>query len=56
LWNVKLNRYANIKEKLKLQSFPEDFNIVVSKTQLNKQLGNSISVNVLKEIIIQLLM
>ncbi len=54
LWNVKLNRYANTKEKLKLQCFPIEFKNVVSKTQLHKQIGNSISVNVLKEIIINL--
>ena len=33
-----------------LQGFPEDFKQVVSKSQLKKQLGNSISVNVLEAI------
>ena len=48
LWNVKKSRYSNILERLKLQGFNQNFNQVVSKTQLNKQIGNSISVNVLK--------
>jgi DNA (cytosine-5)-methyltransferase 1 len=48
LWNVKLNRYANIKEYLKLQGFDVTFNYVISKTQIKKQIGNSISINVLK--------
>ena len=50
LWNVPLGRYANTKERLKLQGFPSTFKQVVSDTQLNKQIGNSMSVNVLKEI------
>ena len=55
LWNVKLHRFANSNEKLKLQGFTKKFNIVVSKTQFNKQIGNTISVNVLKKIIKNLL-
>jgi DNA (cytosine-5)-methyltransferase 1 len=47
LWNVILSRYANIKEKLMLQGF-KNINKKVSNTQLHKQIGNSISVNVLK--------
>jgi|LakMenEpi03Aug12_release.lakeMendotaPanAssembly.Ray.scaffolds.fasta_scaffold271653_2 DNA (cytosine-5)-methyltransferase 1 len=54
LWNVKLNRYANIKEYLKLQGFDVTFNYVISKTQIKKQIGNSISINVLKAIIFQI--
>ena len=54
LWNVKLNRYANIKEYLKLQGFDVTFNYVISKTQIKKQIGNSINVNVLKAIIFQI--
>lgn len=55
LWNVKKQRFANIKECLKLQGFSENFIQKVSETQLKKQIGNSINVNVLKEIIKNLL-
>lgn len=48
LWNVKLSRYANIKENLLLQGFPLNFKQVVYDSQLKKQIGNSMSVNVLK--------
>jgi len=48
LYNVVKNRYINIKEQLLLQGFNIDFKQVVSKSQLNKQIGNSMSVNVLK--------
>jgi DNA (cytosine-5)-methyltransferase 1 len=48
LWNIKKSRYANIKERLKLQGFNLNFKQVVSKTQMDKQIGNSMSVNVLK--------
>lgn len=48
LWCVLKHRYANTNEYLKLQGFPIDFKIIVSKTQLKKQVGNSMSVNVLK--------
>ena len=50
LWNIPLHRYANINEYLMLQGFPLDFKQVVSNKQLKKQLGNSMSVNVLCEI------
>lgn len=48
IWNVPLQRYANITEFLKLQGFNTNFKIVVSTTQTRKQLGNTMSVNVLK--------
>ena len=48
IWNVILSRYANIKENLMLQGFPKTFKKNVSDSQLKKQIGNSISVNVLK--------
>ena len=48
LWNVKLSRYANIKENLLLQGFSKNFKQIISKSQLKKQLGNTMSVNVLK--------
>lgn len=50
LWCVKYNRFCNVKEWLSLQGFPTDFKQVVSNTQMKKQIGNSMSVNVLKEI------
>lgn len=51
LWCSKIGRYANVNEYLKLQGFDIDsFKRVVNTTQLKKQAGNSMSVNVLKEI------
>lgn len=47
---VKYNRLINLKEALKLQGFPKNFKQVVSRTQFSKQIGNSMSVNVVKEI------
>jgi DNA (cytosine-5)-methyltransferase 1 len=47
LYNYKLNRYANINEYLQLQGFPQNFKINVSNNQLKKQIGNSISINIL---------
>lgn len=55
LWCKPMNRYANIKELLSLQGFPITFNKVVSTRQLKKQIGNSMSVNVLTEIFKNLL-
>jgi DNA (cytosine-5)-methyltransferase 1 len=48
LWCIPKKRFANVKEYLKLQGFELNFKIVVSKTRIKKQLGNSISINVLK--------
>ena len=48
---VKQNRPILPKEALKLQGFDKNFKQVVSKHQIMKQLGNSMSVNVLKKII-----
>jgi len=50
LWCVPEHRKANIKEHLRLQGFPEKFKQIVSNTQLKRQIGNSMSVNVLKEL------
>jgi len=50
LWCVPLKRYANIKEMLELQGFPSNFKQDVSNTQLKRQIGNSMSVCVLKEL------
>ena len=46
------NRYLTPRECLNLQGF-KDFTQVVSNTQMYKQAGNSMSVNVIKEIITQ---
>jgi DNA (cytosine-5)-methyltransferase 1 len=51
LWCVPKHRYANIKELLMLQGFDIHFKNVISKSQLKKQIGNSMSVNVVKTII-----
>lgn len=50
LWCVPKHRYANIKENLSLQGFPIDFKQDVSNYQFKKQIGNSMSVNVLKKL------
>jgi DNA (cytosine-5)-methyltransferase 1 len=55
LWCVPFHRKANIKECLELQGFPRNFKQVVSDTQLKKQIGNSMSVCVLKAILANLL-
>lgn len=47
---LKYNRYLTIEEKLILQGFPKNFKKVVCTSQLEKQIGNSMNVNVLKEI------
>lgn len=46
-----LKRQFNVKELLQLQGFPKKFKVVVSKSQIVKQIGNSMSVCVLKKII-----
>jgi DNA (cytosine-5)-methyltransferase 1 len=48
LWCKPMKRYANNREYLKLQGFPYTFKQVVSDRQFKKQIGNSMSVNVLK--------
>jgi len=45
---TKYKRYLICSEYLLLQGFKLDFKKVVSNTQLHKQIGNSMSVNVLK--------
>jgi len=55
MWCYPLNRYINIKERRWLQGFSNSFQQVVSDTQLKKQLGNSMSVNVLVAILQQLI-
>jgi site-specific DNA-cytosine methylase len=51
LWCVRKKRYANTKEWAKLQGFPVNFKQVVSKTQFKKQMGNTMSVNVIRELL-----
>jgi DNA (cytosine-5)-methyltransferase 1 len=46
-----LKRTLTISELLQLQGFPKNFKVVVSKTQIVKQIGNSMSVCVVKKII-----
>jgi len=46
-----LNRKFSIQELLQLQGFPKKFKVVASKTQITKQIGNSMSVCVVKKII-----
>ena len=55
LWNVPMHRRATITELLSLQGFPKDFIQVVSDTQMKKQIGNSMSVNVLVELFKEIL-
>ena len=52
--NIKYKRRATNKELLMLQGFNTDFDVLVSQTQFRYQIGNSMSVNVLKCIIINL--
>lgn len=47
LWCIPLSRYSTVNELLGLQGFFQ-FRQVISKTQMTKQIGNSMSVNVLK--------
>ncbi len=47
---IPMHRKANIKELLTLQGFNPKFKQVVSDSQLKKQIGNSISVNVLEHL------
>lgn len=47
-WNLPMHRKASNRELLALQGFPTNFKQVVSDTQFRKQIGNSMSVNVLE--------
>lgn len=53
LWD--LGRKLSVRESLRLQGFPESFRMPVSDAQAYKQLGNSVSVPVLKAIARQML-
>lgn len=48
-------RKLSIKEKLRLQGFPDTFNTPCSYTQTSKQLGNSMTVKVVEEVLKRLL-
>jgi DNA (cytosine-5)-methyltransferase 1 len=51
-----LNRVFSLKELLQLQGFPKSFKVVVTPTQIIKQIGNSMSVCVVKKVIQETLM
>ena len=50
MWCAPMNRKASVKELLSLQGFPKNFKQIVSDTQMKKQIGNSMSVNVLEHL------
>ena len=54
MWCVPMQRKATIGELLSLQGFPKNFKQVVSDTQLKKQIGNSMSVNVLEKLFLEI--
>lgn len=54
-WCIPMHRYANCRERLALQGFG-DFIQVVSNSQMKKQIGNSMSVNVLVAILNKILL
>ncbi len=54
LWCLPMHRFASVAEITKLQGF-ENFYIVVSANQIKKQLGNSMSVNVVTALFNELL-
>jgi len=53
IWCVPMSRYANVKELQNLQGI-KHLKQVVSTSQFKKQIGNSMSVNVLKSLILKL--
>lgn len=44
---TKYNRFLTIKECLRLQGFPDDFKLISNENKSYKQIGNSMSVNIL---------
>jgi DNA (cytosine-5)-methyltransferase 1 len=54
VWNTSMKRWANEKELLRLQGYPDDFKIVVPKHKFRRQIGNTMSVNVLEAIFARL--
>lgn len=55
IYNIPMKRFVNTNEFLMLQGFDVNFIKVVSNTQLKKQIGNSMSVNVIVNIFKNLL-
>ena len=55
VWNTSMGRWANEKELLRLQGYPDDYRVVVSKHKFRRQIGNTMSVNVLEAIFARLL-
>ena len=53
LWDIK--RKLSIKEAARLQGFPDEFQFNVSNAQAFKQLGNSVTVTVIDEIVKEIL-
>lgn len=51
IWVLPKKRRATVKELLRLQGFPTDFKQRITDPQMKKQIGNSMSVNVVKRII-----
>lgn len=56
LWCAKLERWASVKELLRLQGFPDDFIPLKSDSKMKKLVGNTMSVNVLESILSPLLL
>ena len=54
-WCIPMKRHANLKELLSLQGFNKNFKYVINISQMKKQIGNSMSVNVLSSILKNLL-
>lgn len=50
IYSVKYQRYLVTKELLQLQGFPKSFKLVVSDTQIKRQIGNSMTVDVIMEL------
>ena len=55
IWCIPMHRNATVKELLKLQGFRTPFKQVVSNMQIRYQIGNSMSVNVIKLILKEVL-
>lgn len=54
MWCVPMNRRMNVSEMMSLQGVREDFVQVVSNSQMKKQIGNSMSVNVIEKILLEM--
>ena len=53
MWCVPKHRKANIKEYLSLQGFPQNVVQTISDHQFKKKIGNSMTVDVIEELLIQ---